>query len=84
MQLRGSSHEMFKFAILASFINSLKMMNQKISNIFSINYSKRPKTGRPVFGVFKKRPVPKRFGFRTMSENRTFMSGFWTFGSIYS
>ena len=42
----------------------------RISDIYSI-YSKRPKTGRPVFGVFENRLVPKRFGYRTTSDNRT-------------
>ena len=51
--------------------------------IICMMYSKRPKSGRPDFGVFEKRPVPKRPVFRRSFENRTFISGFQTSGSIY-
>ena len=31
-------------------------------------YSKRPKSGRPAFGVFEKCPVPKPSGYRTVGS----------------
>ena len=48
----------------------------------SEKYSQRPKTGRPDFGVFEKRPVLNSSGFQTLSEIRTFSSGYRTSGSI--
>ena len=46
----------------------------------TVLYNERPKTGRPAFGIFENRPVPKRSGFQTLSDNRTLMSGYRTFG----
>ena len=40
------------------------------------------KSRRPIFGVFENRPVVKSSRFQTMSDNRTVMSGYWTFGSL--
>ena len=48
----------------------------------SQEYSDAPKSGRPVFGVFENCPVPNPSGYRTMSDNRTVMSGYWTFGLL--
>ena len=39
-------------------------------------YSKRQKTGRPVFGAFQNGLVVKPSGYRTTSDNRTYMSGY--------
>ena len=39
-------------------------------------YSKHPKTGRPVFGFFEKRPVDKPPVIGLSSEIRTISSGF--------
>ena len=42
-------------------------------------YSKCPKAGRPAF-VFSFSLVAERSGFQMLSEIRTFLFGFWTFG----
>ena len=52
--------------------------------MFKKDYRRRPKTGRPVFGVFEKRPVVKHSGFQTLSTNRTKTSGYRTSGSFQS
>ena len=46
-----------------------------------IKYSGCPKTGRPVFGFFEKRPVDKPPVIGLSSDNRTNLSGFQTSGS---
>ena len=46
------------------------------------NYSQRPKTGCPDFGIFESCLVPKRPDFRCWSEIRTILSGYRTSGWI--
>ena len=58
------------------------VLASKIQTMMSLDseYSRCPKSGHPVFGVFEKRPVVKPSGFQTTSDNRTVMSGYRTFG----
>ena len=45
-----------------------------------MQYSERPKSEHSDFGVLENRPVPKRFGYQTVSDNQMLSSGFRTFG----
>ena len=52
-----------------------------VTEIYRFEYSGCPKTGRPVFGFFEKRPVDKPPVIGLSSDNRTNLSGFQTSGS---
>ena len=54
----------------------------RVSSHRNPNYSQRPKTGRPDFGVLESCQVPKRPDFRHSSEIRTILSGYRTSGWI--
>ena len=42
------------------------------------NYSKHLKSERSDFGAFQSCPIPKQFGFQTVSEIQTILFGFQT------
>ena len=50
--------------------------------VMACEYSKRPKTGRPVFGAFDLCPVCESSGFQTTSDNQTLSSGYRTSGQL--
>ena len=57
-------------------------LNSKYINL--AKYSKCLKSERLDFGIFQNGSIPKRFGFRTVSEIRTILFEFQMFGLVVS